>query len=126
MRIYGPYTRKDGRKHICIVHSNGRKQTKSYPRYVLERHLGRELLPEETVDHIDDDFTNDSVGNLQILTREDNARKYTALTPRKLYYFTCPVCGRESVKFLNYVLGNWKKGKQGPYCSRQCSGKRHN
>jgi hypothetical protein len=75
MKIYGPYLRKDGRKHVVIVHPDGRKQTKSYPRLLLEQKLGRELTKEETVDHKDDDFTNDSLDNLQILSLANNAKK---------------------------------------------------
>jgi hypothetical protein len=75
MKIYGPYLGKDGRKHVVIVHPDGRKQTKSYPRLLLEQKLGRELKKEETVDHKDDDFTNDSSDNLQILSLAHNAKK---------------------------------------------------
>lgn len=128
MKMYGPYTRKDGRKHLCIVHDDGRKQTKSYPRYLLEQHLGRELLPEETVDHINNDFTDDRLENLQLLSLAENARKEYIRSGRfrKMYTFNCPLCGKEASKFLNHVLSNWKKGKAGPYCSRSCSGKVHN
>lgn len=125
MKIYGPYLRKDQRKHIIILHPDGRKQTKSYPRFLMEQHLGRELLAEETVDHINNIKTDDRIENLQILSLADNARKNAALSPRKYYHFICPNCGKESTKYLNEVLSNWKKGKIGPYCSRHCAGKSH-
>ena len=123
MKIYGPYTRKDGRKHICIVHDDGRKQTKSYPRYLLEQHLGRELLPEEHVDHINNDPVDNRIENLQILSQIDNSKKAAALHPRKMYSFYCSCCGKETVKELGQVKHNWKLGKSGPYCGRQCAGK---
>lgn len=123
MKIYGPYTRKDGRKHICIVHDDGRKQTKSYPRYLMEQHLGRELLPEEHVDHVDNNPLNNDISNLQLLTQTENNRKSSALRPRKMYNFVCPCCGKESEKYFNYVQHNKNKGKSGPFCSRQCAGK---
>lgn len=125
MKIYGPYTRKDLRQHVIIVHSDGRKQTKSYPKYLLEQHIGRELLEHETVDHIDNDKTNNDITNLQILTRKANAEKSTVLRPRQVYKFACPVCGKQAEKFFNFVKSNWRKGKAGPYCSRQCAGKAH-
>lgn len=123
MKIYGPYIRKDGRKHICIVHDNGRKQTKSYPRYLMEQHLGRELLPKEHVDHINNDPYDNRIENLQILTQQANNKKAAALRPRKTHKFVCPCCGKESEKFLNFVQNNLKRGKQGPFCSRSCAGK---
>ena len=123
MKIYGPYTRKDGRKHICIVHDDGRKQTKSYPRYLLEKHLGRELTKEETVDHINNDFTDDRIENLQLLTLCNNASKGWLGREAKMYSFSCSYCGKETVKKLCSVKHNWKLGKSGPYCGRQCAGK---
>ena len=73
MKISKPYLRPDGRKHVIITNDDGSKTTRSYPRYLLEEKLGRALLPEETVDHIDGDHTNDSLDNLRVLTRAENA-----------------------------------------------------
>lgn len=124
MKIFGPYLRKDGRKHICIVYSTGERKTKSYPRWLLEQHLGRELLPSETVDHIDNDFTNDSLSNLQILSRAENTRKGMSLNSRKMKYyeFICPCCGTPAVKKLKDVKSNHKNRHSGPFCSRKCAG----
>ena len=126
MKVYGPYIRKDLRQHVVIMHDDGTKQTKSYPKYLVEQYLGRALLDNETVDHIDNNKTNNDITNLQILTRQANAAKAMALRPRQVYKFVCPVCGANAIKFLNHVKNNWRKGRAGPYCSRQCSGKAHN
>ncbi len=75
MRIYGPYKRKDGRKHVVIIYEDGTRQTKSYPRLMMEQHLGRGLTKEETVDHINNDFTDDRIENLQILSLSDSCKK---------------------------------------------------
>lgn len=125
MKTYGPYTRDDGRKHIIIIHDDGRRQTKSWPRVILEKKLGRELLDSETVDHVDNDFTNDDPNNLQPLSLIDNAKK-EMLRPervRKTYEFICPMCKTKAVKFLNQVKRNTAVGKAGPFCSRSCAGK---
>lgn len=123
MKVYGPYYRKDGRKHVIIITEN-KRITKSYPRYLLEKHIGRELHKNETVDHIDNDFTNDSIENLQILTREENAAKAfeDPHKKRKIFSFICPICGINAVKYANHVKSNKKKGKDGPFCSRRCAG----
>ena len=123
MKIYGPYTRKDGRKHVVIIHDDGRRQTKSYPRLLMEQYLGRELTKEETVDHINNDFTDDRIENLQLLSLVENASKAMIGRESKTYSFNCPCCGKESVKRLSDVLHNRNKGKSGPFCSRQCAGK---
>lgn len=73
MKISKPYTRPDGRKHVIITKEDGSKTTRSYPRFLLEEKLGRKLLPEETVDHIDGNFKNDSPENLRVLSRSENS-----------------------------------------------------
>ena len=122
MKVYGPYFREDGRQHVVLVDKDGNKRTKSYPRYLLEIHLGRELLITETVDHINNDFTDNRIENLQILSRQENILKQHKINPRKIYYFICPNCGTEATKYLNDVVSNRKHGKVGPFCSRKCAG----
>ena len=107
MKIYGPYTRKDGRKHVVIIHDDGRRQTKSYPRLLMEQHLGRELTEDETVDHTNNDFTDDRIENLQILSLADNASKAMLGREAKMYQFSCPCCGKEAFKAFRQVKHNW-------------------
>jgi hypothetical protein len=76
-KVYGPYTsKKDGRTRCVLTFDNcKRKTTVSYPKLLLETSVGRKLDKDETVDHIDADHTNNHIGNLQILTRVENAKK---------------------------------------------------
>lgn len=125
MKVYGPYLRKDGRKHVILVFPDGKKITKSWPRYLMEQHLGRELLPEETVDHIDNDFTNDSISNLQILTLKENVIKQHNSNKDNIYVeVECKNCGKSFTrrkKLIEYNLN--VLGKDGPFCSHKCVGK---
>ena len=126
MKIYGPYTRKDGRKHAVIVKEDGTRTTKSWPRIVMESHLGRDLLPEETVDHIDNDFTNDSIENLQLLSLRDNVIKEQQRHPAKYVQLVCKYCGntfskREALEKYDREV----RIKDGPFCSKSCVGKIH-
>jgi hypothetical protein len=74
--VYGPYTRKDGRKHV-VLWDGVKTKTVSYPKFLMERKLGRKLIPPETVDHINGDFSDDRPENLQVLNRRDNILKST-------------------------------------------------
>jgi hypothetical protein len=126
IKIYGPYTRKDGRKHIIkICTITGNRITQSYPRYLIENKLGRKLLPNEHIDHKNDDYTDDDINNLQILTQKQNNQKEMSRPHRKqkFYEFNCPQCGIFCKKELKYVKGNKKQNKAGPFCSRSCAGK---
>jgi hypothetical protein len=123
-RLNGPYLRPDGRKHLVVVKPNGKKTTLSYPKYLMEMHLGRYLLPNESVDHINKDFTDDRLENLQVLTHSEHAQ----LDAKRLVAqtFECPWCEKEFElvgKKLSYALSNRKRGKAGPFCGRSCAGK---
>ena len=129
MKVYGPYLRQDGRKHVILINpETGERKTQSYPRYLMEAHLGRELLPDEEVDHIDNDYSNNSLDNLQLLNKVDNCRKEMLRPHRKAkwYNFVCPVCLKDAtIPLSQYKSNQLKKGKSGPYCSRHCAGKLH-
>jgi len=123
MKVYGPYSRKDGRQHV-ILYENGKRKTVSYPKYLLETKLGRSLLPDETCDHIDGDYTNNCLENLQVLSRADNAAKSMAFKPAEQAYFVCPECNTSFYKKMRDVRGNQiKQKKAGPFCSKKCSGR---
>lgn len=121
-KIYGPYTRKDGRQHVILV-SNKDRKTVSYPKYIVELHLGRYLSTNETVDHIDNDFTNNSLENLRVVDRVRHAKEDAK---RHKKSFVCPYCrisfSLKGAKLSN-ALSNTKRGKFGPFCSRSCAGK---
>ena len=125
MKIYGPYTRKDGRKHVILYDPETQKRTTvSYPKYLMEQHLGRKLGPDETVDHKDDDFTNDSLDNLQILTRVENIKKAARLRPAEILDFKCSICNINfTLDAPTYRHNQVNNNRAGPFCSRSCAGK---
>lgn len=123
-KVYGPYKRKDGRKHV--IHYDGiHRITQSYPRYLMEEHLGRVLHDWEHVDHINNDFTDDRIENLQILSQPKNTRKSSKSA--EYLSFICPVCFAEFERSASsYRDKQLKQNKAGPYCSKRCAGKVHN
>lgn len=69
-------------KRMCVSLHNtitGKRLGTSYARYLMSVKMGRYLNDDgsETVDHIDNDPTNDDINNLQILSQSDNIKKYS-------------------------------------------------
>lgn len=121
MKVYGPYIHKRlQRRMVVLIFSNGAKTTKSYARHLMEKHLGRDLLDSEEVDHIDGDRLNDEISNLQILTKTQNIRKSRKAV--EMTSFNCLRCGKLSSKPAHRVRNNnHKQGKLGPFCGRSCA-----
>jgi hypothetical protein len=120
VKVYGPYTRKDKRQVVVIALNDGSKLTKSYPKYLKELELGRELdVNLETIDHVNRDFTDGSEGNIQILTRSENSAK--SAKRRADVYDDCVWCGT-NFKLSVSQLRNRSRNKAGPFCSRSCVG----
>lgn len=42
-KVYGPYLRPDGRKHVVLTGGSGYKRTVSYPKFIKELELSMSL-----------------------------------------------------------------------------------
>jgi len=113
-RLYGPYTRKDKRKFYTLYDGINRRAI-LVARLLLELKLGRRLIHPETVDHRDEDKTNDDPDNLRILSNSDNSRS----AHTKIIYGICKFC---KVEFLlsHEQRSTRGRAKSGPYCSSDC------
>lgn len=119
-KIYGPYTRKDKRQHVVIVYMDGTKRTVSYPKFLMEQKIGRNLDPDmETIDHINKDFNNNNESNLRIIPRSQHSKE-DALRA-ELVSFICSWCKGIGTQSARHLLGNKKQGKAGPFCGKSCA-----
>lgn len=118
-KVYGPYLRPDGRKHVVLAGNCGYKRTVSYPKFIKELELSISL-GDLTVDHQDRDKTNDENSNLIIRPRSE----HTSLDARRVKVGTvvCPICGNEFTPTKNQINKRAQK-TAGPFCSRSCAGK---
>jgi len=122
--VHGPYEGKDGRLRVMVEDANGYRSVISYPKYLMEQHLGRELKPNETIHHKDHNPLNNSIDNLEVIDRAEHARLHAV--KKKDMSFLCPICSTKfalSGRKLHDAIQNRKKGKAGPFCSRSCAGK---
>lgn len=121
-KVHGPYTKSNGRKIVIIIQDDGSRRTVSYPKFLVEEHLGRMLDPDlETVDHWDSDFNNNDLSNLKIMPRREHSANDTRRV--KLVKFKCALCEKEFERSPRVVRDKAKKKNAGPFCSRICAGK---
>lgn len=121
-KVYGPYTRKDGRKHV-ILYKNRSRTTLSYPRFLMECYLGRYIDEnKETVHHKNGDIADDRIENLELVERSAHSRMH--VVKAAVIKVVCPVCDKEfEVLERQYRANQVKQGRAGPFCSKRCAGK---
>ncbi|HAY3553759.1 HNH endonuclease [Elizabethkingia meningoseptica] len=115
---------KEPRRILTLYKMDGTLTSISYARYLMSIHLGRFLLKNEYVDHIDNCKLNDVIENLQILTpRENNIKKLKHLgLESKPISLVCPICKQEFTKARKQLITKLNNGKN-PTCSKKCGGK---
>jgi hypothetical protein len=120
-KVWGPYTSDSGRKIVRVKDKDGEIKTISYPKYIMEEHLGRVLDPEEeTVDHFDSNFENNDISNLRLVPRAEHSHDDTRRV--KLIKLKCDICGKEFERSPRVIRFKSKHKKRGYFCSRACAG----
>jgi hypothetical protein len=121
-KVYGPYERPDKRQIVIIVDDEGNKRTVSYPKYIMEQHVGRQLDPNsETIDHVDRNHSNNDINNLRIVPRSRHSADDTRRV--KLVKLKCPICQKDFERSPRLIRDKSSKGKVSAFCSRECAGK---
>ncbi len=111
----------EGRRTLILFNSSDDRTSTQYARYLLAVKLGRFLNDDEQVDHKDNDKTNDALGNLQILSKQENIAKSNKRNILS-YEFECCIC------HVNFTLTGKQLGarrdKITPTCSKGCGYKK--
>lgn len=127
MQEYVYQSKKDGRIRQVIVDDNGKHTSKSYPRILMEKKLGRPLEPYEDVHHKDENPSNNDLSNLEIRLHGEHQREHS----QKYLNTTeiCQVCGikfvmkKEKWQRLFSDLSRLKTKPRYITCSRSCASK---
>lgn len=126
MDKYTTYVCKDGRVRVYLKEKN---RVMSYPKFLVEQTIGRELLQNEQVHHKDGNPLNNDIDNLEIRLlgehqKEHNQPKYYDKT------VNCEWCGNPfmwTAKQQKTFYGNQNRKNRlikhdNPFCSKKCTG----
>lgn len=110
--------KKDGRTRVDLINSNTDRTTVTYARYLLGVKIGRYLTEQEEADHINNDCTDDSIENLQVLSIEEHKAKTKLHVEGRTYLdCVCSYCGKEFQREKRHMQG------LKTLCSRSCNAK---
>ena len=90
-------------------------------RIIMENHLGRLLLENEVVHHINGNKKDNNVDNLRVMDKKEHARLHGLKKGRKFVDLVCPQCKKRFTKYHSQT--HLAKGGTYTSCSRACSGK---
>lgn len=123
LRVTGPYlNKKQGRRFVTITNeSTGIKTQKTYAKYLMEIHLGRELSKEETVDHIDRDKLNDTLRNFRVVGSSQHISEDQKIA--KVIDTSCVICSCAIQRRASHMRTKAKRNQAGPFCGPSCRGK---
>lgn len=111
-----------GRKFLTIYFADGSQRYMPYARYLLECRAGRRLRRNEHVHHLDENFCNDDISNLELKVASDHIREHRPAA--ELLASICPECEKSFSASARYVrYSQQKQNKAGPFCSKSCAGK---
>ncbi len=143
---------RSNRRMVYLSSNNGKKQTTTFARYLYAVHLG-EMIPDHLeVDHVNNDCTDDRVENFQLLTHEENLKKYhdyristlqeeykniVDQINKKHYFYNklkfipnttqvecrCSLCDKTYRRFVTDAVSWLLKNQRSTYCSKECADK---
>lgn len=116
------YDNKNERYYVTLDGKYIKPMILLYSRYLMCLKVGRILTEDEHVDHIDEDKNNDTMENLQILSKEEHIVKTNNSVKGKLIYsFYCIRCNKKVFKPENHLgLFGIFNGEKFYTCSEEC------
>lgn len=115
---------KKGDYNYCVVRDHPNANKYGYVlhhRAVMENYLGRYLLPDEVVHHIDHNKKNNSIENLELTDPKSHGSLHTQYPNGNFVLLECALCLKEFKR--RYNLRPELQKPKNVFCSRSCNGK---
>ncbi len=114
-----------GKYNYAIVRNHPKRTKNDYVlehRVIVENNIGRLLLSNEVVHHINGKYKDNRIENLQVMTNSEHTKLHGKQILRKWVQLKCPICGgvferKHSKTHLS------KHNSTTTCCSRLCGGK---
>lgn len=109
------------RWQVCLKHrETGARSTILFSKFLMSVSLGRRLRPEEEVDHVNGDKSDDRLENLEVVTKSENLKRQAAIRRDKsLVHLECPSCSQTFSRPIHRT--HLRRGGDRTFCSRSCS-----
>lgn len=117
---YYIHTGKDGRVRIIWRTVNGSTTSKSYPKFLMEQKLGKELLPTEDVHHVDENPLNNDISNFTIIKHGEHQKHHTLYNYHD-QYVECEICGKTFLWTVKQQMNYYHDIKSNRIRYRTCS-----
>lgn len=104
----------NGKTYYEIKISPHKRQ--KYHRYIMEQYLGRKLVTNELVHHIDGNPSNNDIKNLKIVTRTEHRKEHKQIIEK-----TCLWC--KKIFIADPTNHSIKRRKARKFCSLSCTSK---
>lgn len=121
-RIIGPYYHLGvHRFQVVVVYKSGKRSTKNYARFKMEKFLGKQLPKDMEVHHKNENTLNDKIWNLEILSKSVHTILHNTIYSDK--ETICLLCGKIfkiSPEIQTLMLCDKRRGK---FCGFSCAAK---
>jgi len=112
----------DGYIAYTVRYEDNSRRTTLQHRETMEQHLGRKLLAEEHVHHLNEKRADNRLENLKVLSREEHGRLHHK-KGETMTLLVCVECDDLFEVKLKHEKFRVKANRGGPYCGRSCAGK---
>lgn len=110
----------EGYNACTVKYDDGSRATVYQHREIVEKRIGRKLLPSEHIHHENENRKDNRPENLIIVSFSQHIKKHRKI---EWIFLICAECEKGFRKMAKDERRRVKRGSSGPFCGRSCKGK---